>query len=122
MKKHLLTAALALSLAAAAHAAPCDTTTEKDLSTPLMYSAYKGDTANVRCLLDAGENLNAANHEGATPLMAAAMQGHTDTVRLLIAKGATLDATTKDGDTALSLAEQEGHAEVAKLLKAAGAK
>ncbi len=61
MKKHIFTAAIALTFAAAA---PCDTTTDEKAPLPLFYSTRKGNTANVRCLLDAA-------------LMYAAVQGHT---------------------------------------------
>ena len=122
MKKHLLTAATALTFAAAAHAAPCDMSTSLLGVTPLQQSASRGNVANIRCLLDAGADVNEPRSDGTTALIRAAHEGHIEAVRLLLEKGADVNATAKKGKTALSLAEQEGHAEVAKLLKAAGAK
>ena len=86
MKKQLFTAALALFVCAAAHAAPCNTTTDKSNPTPLMFSARTGDTQNVRCLLEEGADANATNSVGGTALMSAALFGHTDIARLLIEK------------------------------------
>ena len=123
MKTQLFAAALAMSLATAAHAAPCSTTTDKDASTPLLYSARKGDTSNVRCLLDGGAAVDAADDEGHTALMsAAAFNGHTDAVRLLIERGAQVNAADKNGNTALSLAQKGKHTDIVQMLRAAGAR
>ena len=101
MKKQLFTAALAAALLTAACNSQstatypgCDNTTDKNFTTPLLYSARKGDTNNVRCLLDAGVNANDAA-KGWTPLMVAAQNGHTDIVQSLLDKGANVNAATK---------------------------
>ena len=54
MNKHLFAAAIALSFAAAAHAAPCDTTTGK-FAAPLTYSAAKGRPNTTEIVMDADE-------------------------------------------------------------------
>ena len=119
MQKHLLAAAIALTFAAA-HAAPCDTTTDGN-ATPLMYSAAGGDAQNVRCLLAAGANPNATTEAGVTALMYAASEGHTDTMRALLDKDANVNAAAKSGWTPLMVAATEGFTDAVRALLEKGA-
>ncbi|MBO7411989.1 MAG: ankyrin repeat domain-containing protein [Ottowia sp.] len=103
----------------------CNTTKHKSDPSPLPYSARTGDTANVRCLLDAGADVNAADGNGWTPLMFAARDGHADIVRLLIERGANINAAQTGGktagSTALMWAAFSGHTDIARLLIDKGA-
>ena len=45
-------------------------------STPLMYAAWKGDTAVVNALLQKGAEVNAQNKYGLTALLRATNKGH----------------------------------------------
>eukprot|EP00049_Salpingoeca_infusionum_P007267 m.118131 g.118131 ORF g.118131 m.118131 type:complete len:121 (+) comp13642_c2_seq1:301-663(+) len=69
-------------------------------------------------LVDAGANINLADHVGFTPLHEAALLGHTNITRLLIAYGSDLDIEDKAGLNPHSIALREGHIEVAQLLAA----
>ena len=71
-------------------------------SAQLMDAAFRGDTARVQSLLDAGADVNIRNDAGASPLMRAVY--HVDTAALLLARGATVDAKSDDGRTALLIA------------------
>ena len=124
MKKHLFTTAIALVFAAAAHAEPCDTTVDHIDATPLLFSAREGDVQNLRCLLDAGANVNEANEYGITTLMLAALEGNADAVRLLLERGANVNAASNDGRTALTMAAAAWggqHTESARFLVEKGA-
>ncbi len=63
------------------------------------FAAQHGRTEVVRLLLDAGEDPNRYNPEGAhahsVPLHQAVWAGHEDTVRLLVERGAWLDIRDK---------------------------
>ena len=122
----LLTACSATAPALGSAGASCDTTTERNFPTPLLYSVrYSGlkDTeGNIRCLLESGADPNAARQkDGWTPLMQAAFSGYTGTARLLLAHGAHVDATNIRGVTALQLAAGQGHTDIVRLLLDKGA-
>ena len=127
MKKHLLPALLLSALLAACatngtvQGTSCSAKTDKLASTPLLYSARSGDAANVRCLLNAGVNVNEADKGGSTALMFAALKGHTDIVRLLLDKGANVNAATTHGVTALMAAATQSRADTVRLLLEKGA-
>lgn len=88
----------------------------------LRDAASKGDLAQVRALLDAGTDANAASEYGATALTFACDKGHVEVVRLLLERGA--DPNAKDtfyGSTPADWAGSKGHGEILKLLAEAGA-
>jgi hypothetical protein len=89
----------------------------------LAWAAQYGQAEIVLLLLDAGENPNRYNPEGAhshsTPLHQAALAGHLDVVRLLVERGARLDI--KDihyQGTPLEWAEHAERTAVAEYLRA----
>ena len=91
----------------------------------LAWAAQFGHTEIVRLLLDAGEDPNRYNPEGAhshsTPLHQAALAGHLDVVRLLVERGGRLDMRDlHDQGTPLEWAEYGGRAEVASYLRSRG--
>lgn len=88
---------------------------------PLLSAAEKGDEAEVRTLLSASANVNAANKLGNTALMLAADNGHLAVARLLIAAGAEINAANKSGFTALMNAADQGDLSMVETLVIAGA-
>ncbi|HKE20931.1 MAG TPA: ankyrin repeat domain-containing protein [Bryobacteraceae bacterium] len=90
----LLSAVLTAALGAAADNTP----------PPILAVAAKGQTAQVKSLLDGGADIEAADRDGRTPLMLAAQHGKAETVRLLLARGAKSGARDRDGLTAAGLA------------------
>jgi ankyrin repeat protein len=80
-----------------------------------MRAVLTGTTADVRTLLDAGDDPGAANDAGATALMWAA--GDLEKTRLLLEYGADASAISNDGRTALAIASAlHGGARVVSLL------
>jgi hypothetical protein len=75
-----------------------------DLGPDLLMAARKGQTAQVRALLDKGAAADSKDKEGRTALMLAAQHDHPDTVSLLLSKGAQADARDEEGFTAYGLA------------------
>ena len=71
-------------------------------SARLMDAAFRGDTATVRGMLEAGADVNVKNEAGATPLMRAVY--HVDTAALLLDRGANVSAKSDDGRTSLLIA------------------
>ena len=99
-------------------------------NTPLMISAYKGDTAEMRRMLQAGADIRQTNDYGFNALMFAAgaypaqpvrPKGSVDAIRLLIQLGADPNARTHRGMTALMFAVQYGDLKYVELLLEHGA-
>ena len=96
------------------------------LSAALVRAAEEGSLLDVRRLLRAGADANAAaGDDGSpwkTPLVAAAAVGHTRIVELLLASGAAADGAGGGADlTPLHVAARDGHARVVAALLLRGA-
>jgi len=87
----------------------------------LRKAAWQGRTEDVRVLLAAETNPDAAGSGGITALMSAAYDGHAEPCAVLLEGGASIDAANDDGDTALMLAAGKGEEECVRVLLAAGA-
>lgn len=75
---------------------------DKDGSTPLHCSVWKGHQQAVALLIDAGADVNAHNdndHWGTTPLHAAAHANQAAIAQLLIDHGADVNAKDREGRT-----------------------
>ena len=86
-------------------------------SQTLMTAVKANDSAQVRRLIAAGVDVNAADAGGDIPLIMAAYLGHTEITRLLLEAGA--DVTAVDSGmkaTALHAAAYAGRTEPARLL------
>lgn len=88
---------------------------------PLHDTVERGDLANLKRLLSAGESPAATAAEGWTPLHLAAHRGDAAAVDALLAAGADLHAFTRDGRNALGLAAAHGDLALVKRLLVAGA-
>ena len=95
---------------------------QNQLNEELVFSAWNGDTSQVRQLLDQGAYIEAKDHYDQTPLQFASYNGHTDTAKLLLDRGANIEAKTKDGWTPLHLASAYGHTDITELLRNKGFK
>jgi uncharacterized protein len=95
-------AALALaSLPAAVHS---------QADTPaLIAAAERGDTNELRRLLDSGAAINARDARGRNAVLAATQRGHEAAARLLIERGADVNAQDEIDDSAFLLAGARGH-------------
>ena len=70
----------------------------------LIEAAERGDAAEVRALLGAGAEVNAARGDGATALLLASQNGHPEVVVALLRARADVNARDGYGDTALMAA------------------
>lgn len=86
---------------------------------PVADAASRGDLVEVRSLLRAGEDVNAAHGDGMTALHWAAELGHSEMAAALLSAGANPEAVTRLGDyTPLHIASRASAAGVvAELLK-----
>lgn len=82
--------------------------------------ARKGDAEELAAYIDAGHDVNLANHAGDTLLILAAYYDHPDTVRALLERGADTSCVNDRGQTALAAAVFR-RSPAAALLVAAGA-
>ena len=92
-----------------------------DLGPDLLNAAKKGQTDQVRVLLEKGAALESQDKNGRTALMLAAQHGHPDSVSLLLAKGAKADARDREDWNAYGLAllsTSKGREKVLSLLPA----
>jgi len=94
-------------------------TTNGDVA--LGGAVFRGVTACVRLLLDAGADPSFQTNDRTTPLHIASEHGRVDAMTLLIAAGANLEARTQRNNTPLRRALLKGHREVALTLLRAGA-
>jgi ankyrin repeat protein len=89
---------------------------------PVADAAMRDDAQAVRSLLEAGEDVDAAQGDGMTALHWAAEHGDPELAALLIDAGAEVEPVTRLGDyRPLHLASKGGHAAVVTALLEAGA-
>jgi hypothetical protein len=69
--------------------------------TPLMQAAAMGKVAELRRLVERGNDVNASDETGWTALMFAAVSVQRESVAMLLASGAQVDQRDNHGDTAL---------------------
>jgi ankyrin repeat protein len=89
--------------------------------TPLMSAVRNGSEAAIRCLLDAGAEVDRPDRSGWTALLQAARSGHVVSLQLLLDAVADIDHKGRFGVSALSLASYFGHTEAVRLLLDRGA-
>ncbi len=110
---HFVGASLAVGLSVLLGAAP---------DAPVANAVMRGDAAEVRAMLRAGADVNAAQGDGMTALHWAAMKGQADIATMLLYAGANHGATTRlGGYTPLHLAARAGSAPIVDALVTAGA-
>jgi hypothetical protein len=84
---------------------------------PIHYAAAYGNKALIRCLIQAGKDINTHTAHHLTPLHIAASCGRLDMVRWLVQHGADIHVTTKTSvKKAIDLAAQNKHYDVAQYL------
>ena len=81
----------------------------------LLEASIKGDTAEVKALVEKGVSPNTKDADGRTPLTEAAYRGFTEIARMLIDHDANLFAKKNDGETPITMAA--GHPDIASLIK-----
>lgn len=77
--------------------------------TPLMWSAYYGQSPTISLLIRHGANIRARASEGETAIHLAASNGHHDAIRILINHGAEVDAVDENECTPLMFASMQNH-------------
>lgn len=89
-------------------------------STPLLFAARNGRTANARLLLDAGADVNEAAPNGQSALVIASFSGQGELAAFLLERGANPNAAAA-GYTALHTAVSRGDLKLVRALSAHGA-
>jgi hypothetical protein len=88
----------------------------------LQAAAVRGDSGQVKRLVEQGHNVNHALGDGETALTSAVRGGHVDIVRFLLAKGADVNQQNwLSNRTPLMLAANSGDTEMIKVLLEHGA-
>lgn len=77
--------------------------------TPLMWSAYYGQSPTVSLLIRNGGDVRAKAFEGETALHLAASNGHHDAIRILLNHGAEVDSLDENDCTPLMFAAMQNH-------------
>jgi ankyrin repeat protein len=89
---------------------------------PVAEAAMRENAAEVRALIEAGADVNAALADGMTGLHWSAERGDSDVALLLLSAGAQVESTTRLGAyRPLHLAAKGGHTSVVRELLQAGA-
>jgi len=125
LKKVMLTALLALTLAPAALGAPLKEYYEcampEYFHTPLHCAAGEGDVKAIKELVKRGERIDARDIYGRIPLHYAAMDGKSEAVRYLLSIGSDPNARDNQGKTPLHYAVHAGDVKTVKALVEGGA-
>ena len=77
--------------------------TQEELNKKLIYTSARGNTEQVRELLDAGADPNIISEDSETALMRLARRGHTGLMKALIRHGADITIKNHAGNTALDI-------------------
>jgi len=77
--------------------------------TPIMWSAYYGQSPTITLLMRHGANVRANGYENETAVHLAASNGHHDAIRILINHGAEVDAVDENQCTPLMFAAMQNH-------------
>lgn len=83
--------------------------------------ARDGNKAELETMLNAGLNVNLANHKGNTLLMLAAYHNQYEIVQMLLKRGADVDRRNDKNQTPLAGVCFKGYEDIAKLLLEYGA-
>lgn len=91
---------------------------ERDVegATPLWSAATAGHVEIVRCLLQAGVDVNHSTKSKSTPIRGACYDGHLEVVRELLEAGAQSNVGNRLNQTPLMIASGRGHKAVVELL------
>lgn len=92
-----------------------------NLNRELIQAAERGQTAEVRRLLQTGAQIDAQDGRGRTAIMAATHGNHPETVAALIEAGANIHIQDNMKDNPYLYAGAEGYLEILKLTIKAGA-
>ena len=92
-----------------------------DGTTPLMASAFLGDSEMIKLLLQANADPNLVTFDGRTALFGSCTHGHKECVSLLLEAGAHHERAEREGATPLIMACSRGYATCAEQLLAVGA-
>lgn len=94
----------------------------EDFAEALRRAAAKGDTQELRALLDRHVDIDARDASGRTALMLATLQGQASAIDQLLAFGADPNAADARGTTSLQAAVSGDHEAIAVKLRRAGAR
>ncbi|MCP4134130.1 MAG: ankyrin repeat domain-containing protein [bacterium] len=85
-----------------------DSLSQEEKNEELWYRCTDGELEDVKKILEAGAELNAADEDGYTGLMHAVYNCYPEIVKFLVDKGADKTARSKDGSnqTAMDLARE----------------
>ncbi len=93
----------------------------RDVFTPVMAAAMRGDMETLEQLLSAGGDVNLQGGDfGRSALLLAATTGSEEVVRLILGKGARVNVKDNRGDTPWNWASRRGEMKVVELIAKAG--
>jgi ankyrin repeat protein len=85
-------------------------------NTPLATAAHQGDITLMKCLINAGADVNYPNSLGDTPLFYASRENELEALKVLLEFGADCNIVNNLGETALICATSCGHKEIVEWL------
>jgi ankyrin repeat protein len=89
---------------------------------PIHVVSYRGNTADVAALVEAGADVNVKGDMDSTPLHDAIEEGHLETAKYLLDHGALTDIKNEFGQTPIDIARRKGYSDILELLLNSGEK
>jgi ankyrin repeat protein len=93
----------------------------EELQVIALDFAREGKTFELKKMIEAGMNINLADHKGNTLLMLASYNGNADTTQMLVDFKADVDRKNDKGQTPLAGVCFKGYLDIVKILVNAGA-
>ena len=98
----------------------CNASNQHDMEFNLRLATKANDTEAVKCLIDAGADVDAVDPAGQTAFYWASSKGHLEVAKVLEANGANMETKNKDGKSPIIISAENRHVKIVEFLNQHG--